>query len=438
MDDIRILIGNFNSEDLWSDGKEATIERPDFLGIRSVINNLDELFLYLAREQDIVILRRKPNSEFLNYLKELGVVLPHFYVVKEGDSTKTLGELILNDTELMERLKTKAVKSKIQGYELPVIPYSITGCEEKIAAQIGGRIGSPAHLPKLFNNKEYARKLLKSYEINMPFGHACKDMQEFKTVSHAMLSDYGSIIIKELIGSGGTKLYIIRSEEQLAKLCRIYDREENRQKSILVERYYPSRESYNYQYMLRGGKAIPYAFSRQLLLNGKIMGSYFSHVYTRENELVRMHFNLSLPIARHIAESGYNGIVGFDSIVCEDGTLFPIVDINCRINLSTIFHGIRNNYFKSKYAQFYCIELKKKSLMDFETIRKEYLSDPYNMERKEGMVILNTNSLFNNVSDGIIKVGRFYIGLFYNTIDGLQKNFQDLKGKLKATGGENR
>ena len=76
--------------------------------------------------------------------------------------------------------------------------------------------------------------------------------------------------------------------------------------------------------------------------------------------------------------------------------------------------------------------------MDFETIRKEYLSDPYNMERKEGMVILNTNSLFNNVSDGIIKVGRFYIGLFYNTIDGLQKNFQDLKGKLKATGGENR
>lgn len=430
MDNIRILIGNFNSEELWANGDEATIPKPDLLGVKSVIAKMDELFIYLARKQDIVILREKPSTEFLDYLKELQIVLPKIYVVKNGSSPKQIGELLLEDRKLIEELQNKVMVYKITGGEVEVVPYCITVHEERFAALIGGKISSSSILPRLYNNKEYARELLMKYGIEQPIGTICMDIEEFRLVSHDMLHRYGKIIIKEIYGSGGSNLYIVQSDNELSKLCKLYDREENRQKKILVEKYYETVESYNYQYLIRTGSFIPYSFSRQILLNGKIMGSFFAPVDVSKNELKKRHFSLASPIVEHIANSGYQGIVGFDGILCDDGKLFPIVDINCRINLSTIFHVIHSTYFNTNYAQFYCIELKMKGRMDFSDIIKEYIADPYNMKKKEGMVVLNTNSLFSNIKNGMIRLGRMYIGMFYNDRSNLVDNYNKLLKKL--------
>lgn len=437
MGNIRIFIGNFNSETLWSKGDEATIQKPDFMGVNSVIARMDELFIFLARKQDIVILRKYPDKLFLDYLKELQVVIPEIYAVKNGESTKHIGELILEDKMLMKILKNKASQCKLIGCDLEVVPYSITYFEEKIAVMIGGSISSPANLPKIYNNKEYARDLLKRYSIEMPKGHICKDIEEFQSVSFNMLTGYGKIIIKELIGSGGANVYIIQSKEQLEKFCRIYNHKENIHKKILIEKFYDVLESYNYQYLIREGTVIPYTFSRQLLLNGKIIGSYFDSTDNEKNKFIKECFISASPIAKHIAESGYNGIVGFDNIICEDGCYFPIVDINCRINLSTIFNVIHKTYFNSNYAQFYCIELKMKKLPKFYDFIDKNIIDPYDMQKKEGMVVLNSNSLSSIVTDGIIKLGRIYVGMFYNDLSKLQDRYNTLLKKINVMEGMN-
>ena len=413
---IRLFIGNFNGDDLWAGENDLKLIKPDFLGIKSTINNLDELFLYLAEESDMVILRKYPDREFLNYIEKLQVTIPEIYTVKNGDSDKALGKLILEDEDLLSQLKQKINEYKVKGYETELIPYIITYLEENIATVIGAAVKGQLNLIKLFNNKEATRELLINCGIKVPTGYICSSVSEFRSVSSQYLDKYDSIIIKELTGSGGSGLYIIHSKEQLNRFCNLYDSKKNRNKKVLIEKFYKVSESYNYQFFIRDGEVIPYTFSRQILIHGKIIGSFFDQPMTDINSLIKEHFEKAYPAAKYIAECGYKGIVGFDSILCADGNLLPVVDINCRINLSTIFHVIQKRYFKSKYAKFYCIETIAANDIPFKEILNRYNIDYYRPDKGEGMVILNANALTGNTKESKVKMGRFFIGLFYNDL----------------------
>ena len=85
-----IYIGNFNCEDIWN--KDNTIKLPtlDLKEVRSVIYNLEELIIYLANPEDIVILRNLPNQDFVKQLKTLGIEIPKIVTPYANDMNKAI------------------------------------------------------------------------------------------------------------------------------------------------------------------------------------------------------------------------------------------------------------------------------------------------------------------------------------------------------------
>ena len=115
-----------------------------------------------------------------------------------------------------------------------------------------------------------------------------------------------------------------------------------------------------------------------------------------------------------MASIGYKGIIGFDSLVCENNEVFPIVDINCRINLSTIFFEILNKYFKTQYACFFYKEYVLDEPIEFDRLVKRLGASAYSSITQEGIVILNYAALNRNIVTKRGKIGRVFYGIFSN------------------------
>ncbi|MDF2841857.1 MAG: phosphoribosylaminoimidazole carboxylase synthetase [Herbinix sp.] len=426
MDKIKILVGNLECEESWADGTEVRIPMLDILGINNIIKAYDELFLFLGNKQDILILRNAPDPAYIDYIKALKITIPRIWIVKENDFAKSLGELILEDKELLDKLKAEVINNKKTDSEVELIPFGITCHEKKIADYIGVELSSSPTLSAKLNNKEIARNIIRQCGIALPTGHVCSNFNEFDLISKDYLNMYGAFIIKELYGSGGSSAYIIRTRRQRDNFAALYRKNMSENKRILIERYYKSVGSFNTQYYIINRKVIPYAFSRQILHNSKIMGSYFNNTQTLCDEIMREHFCLSYPAAKYIADQGYHGIVGFDSIIKDDKKIFPIVDINCRTNLSTIFYEILSKYFKTRYALFYCLELRNIKNLNIKELIDNYFPDKYDIERREGMIVLNFNSTQVNRSENILNYGRVFIGMFYNDETIINIMFQKL------------
>ncbi len=69
---------------------------------------------------------------------------------------------------------------------------------------------------------------------------------------------------------------------------------------------------------------IPHCFSKQVIVyqNGKIMGSVFNDIDRSGKELWKRLYKMSYVLLEKIRETGYRGVVGFDSIFSQQENVF--------------------------------------------------------------------------------------------------------------------
>lgn len=419
--DKNIILGDFACEKFWSGPEELHIPHIDFSNIHAIIENMDELLLFLAGPHDVLILRNQPDPSFLRYLEALHVEIPQILTVGQERRSGSISWLAANDTSLLAAL-TEMGKS---GPPLFLRPYGITSYEEMLAEKIQAKVLNTHRMAASLNCKSTFRALLKD-AVPMPQGDLCQGLRDIIRVGSDYIKEYGRIVLKELHNAGGAGLAVVDSE---AKLWNLLDMcEPTYHKKILLERWIDVKASYNIQFYIENGQAFPHAFSSQIIENGKIKGSVFEDKKDKAYaSLFRKHIMAAEPVLRAVSASGYAGIVGIDSVMGCDGEFFPAIDINCRINLSTIFHEIASRYFISKASRFFYVDIHSRNKIEFSHLFSSLGPLHYNPNRNEGVVILNFTALNINKSQRGYSTGRVFFGAFSDS----QAKVTELCGRVE-------
>src|SRR4051794_27831875 len=105
-----VFVGNFEVEEQWARA-EVTLPRVSAASGDAVVNHMDEFAMLLAGRDDHVVLKARPDEEYLGYLEGLGLALPRLHVVARQEPRRTVTEDVLADPALLRVLSGLATGS---------------------------------------------------------------------------------------------------------------------------------------------------------------------------------------------------------------------------------------------------------------------------------------------------------------------------------------
>lgn len=211
---------------------------------------------------------------------------------------------------------------------------------------------------KLFNRKDYLIYL--SGILNFPLPASEVVMGNQITASNSLF--------KNLISSGGSGIY---SFSELMKIKTWAERKNMAQdwalskwmKQDVVNRALDVNcygHSESPEFNLACVKYDQNRLSLQHDLN-PVIDTKFEHILRKTYEKVRIH----------LISQGYSGFFGIDGIMGKDGKLFPVIDLNVRMNKSHVLHQVAKRIkFPRPHISFFRLRFVNKRWLNFQDFWK--------------------------------------------------------------------
>jgi D-alanine-D-alanine ligase-like ATP-grasp enzyme len=330
-----VFFGNFEVEQHWARG-EHTLPRFSAESANAVVNHMDEFALLLAGADDHVVLKVRPDEDYLAYLTGLGVRLPRIHVVREQDLQSTVTEDARRDPVLLHEL------SALVADGAHIVAHGVSEVEERVAELTGLPIAGPdSARSKAINSKIYSRRVADELGLRQPQGWACETLDELTEAMAAVrdqLDGATTFAVKEAFGVSGKGIATVdnpRRADRLRDLIakRVRDSGDERI-AFVVERWVAKTGDLNYQFTVGHDGSVRFDFVKeQLTENGVHKGHRIPARITpaQHDELV----DAAERLGKRLAADGYFGVVGVDAMVDPDGGLYPVIEINARYNMST-------------------------------------------------------------------------------------------------------
>ncbi len=388
---IIIWICNIGAEKYWGELSAGMVDRDENI----VVNRIEEMNLLVCREQDIVILRKKPEEEYLNRLRELGFSIPTILSPREVDLLTPISELVLKDEGLLHELKAIASKKE----EVYFVPYAVTSLEEKIAEKAGLKImGAPSSVNAKVNDKIFNREISEKLGFTVCKGKVCSSVDEIRQEYEELTNEepaFEKVIIKEPRGASGKGLYIIDSKEKLESSLRMIARFSRGRPDgkWLVEGWYKKKSDINYQiYVSSDGAVRVFSIKQQLLRDTVYIGSKMPS--DLEDNVLNSYKEYGRKIGEYLFEIGFTGVAGIDSIITEQDVVIPIIEINGRFTLSTYISFAANIFGKAKILSRY-FRLTPDSPVGYADICRELdrRGILISTDKKEGVFVYTSGTL---------------------------------------------
>ncbi len=334
---------NIGIEEEWTKGRFSVKNVEE----QRAIQHMEESLLLLAKRQDIVILRRMPETDFLYELEEIGFELPHILCPMGIDYFKTITELVLEDESLLSILRDLS-KGKV--YYL--VPYGVTKREEKLSELTGMKIkGSKSEIVRKTNSKLYARRLAEELGMACPKGIVCHSIGEIKDAWTRLQREFSKVIVKQLYGASGQGLFLVDNGVKLKRILYALNRFATKNDRWIVEGWYEDKVDLNAQLFLHDNGGVEVlSIKRQILNNTVYRGSMFPVSISEEN--LEHYQNKLLIVGNALYEEGVRGVVGMDSIITNN-VIYPIIEINVRFTLSTYLGFLPRIFEKCFFQSMY-------------------------------------------------------------------------------------
>jgi phosphoribosylaminoimidazole carboxylase (NCAIR synthetase) len=421
-----IWLFNIGAEKYWHAVHEGIKDRNE----DRLVNRMEEMNLLVCREQDILILREHPDPYFLDKLKDWGFDIPSILVPESVDPYTPISELVLNDTKLQLKLADIASNQN----DVYFVPYAVTKLEEQIAEICGLQLlASPSEINATVNDKIFNRKISEELSLEVCKGRVCNSIQEIGQVYEQLVNSapfFEKVIIKEPYGASGKGLYIIENELKLspllARLARMSKNNTNAQ--WLVEGWYRTQADLNIQiYISPSGETRVFSMKKQILKDTVYIGSQMPAELSQD--VMDSYVELGMRIGVYLYEIGYRGIAGIDSIITEDGTIIPIIEINGRFTLSTYISFLGSVVGSKKVFSRY-LKIVSDATYSFKDIcsvleREQLL---YRKESGEGVLIYTSGTLptkYDEAKGGY--TGRLFALMVAENWDAVERYNTDLE-----------
>lgn len=428
-----IFIGNFGSEESWHEDETFKIPYIVDISAKRIFRYCDELELYLASEDDVVILRQTLDIDFKKYLRKAGIRLPHLEIVSFEREDYTLTQIILEDKDLLDRLTKRVKRANSKGEDIYIVPYCVSHKEVELALKIGAKIlPVDSDICSYLNNKIVVRKIASKINCSLPKGMICNGIDELRVAYAEFFKTDETVVIKELFGIGGKGLVIIRNKEEFNVFCDILAKNPlNSSNKILIEKWYDVLYSLNCQFLI-SDKIYPYVCSQQVLDNGIFVGSHIPAESVISYQEADKHMEQTYKICGIIQETGYRGVVGIDTITTNKNEYFYAIDINARFNTSTFFNAAKYLIGSPTAVIGRWFEFKYVDSISFIELLQIFGEGIYDRNTKKGYFILNFSTLNVNskFQSSKLKKGKVFVLIAGDDDKAVKKQCEKLSARV--------
>ncbi len=336
----RVWVCNTDVESEWA--LPVRTEMP-YRGIRQIIfNHFEEILLSSVGPSSFAILRKKPDSEFTDYLKSLGIELPTILVAGESAEKPWLptSRLVTQSPPLINILSKLVSDGKASILE----NFGVSKIVEQIAGLSGLSIPSAgSEASKFISRKSFSRIISKKLGIHIPDGEICDSAKEAIAVVKATRSKIREcpVVVKPELAAAGRGQLIIQNRQDIDRINDMISNEyiESYGTPLIVERWHPNAKTLSYEFQvvsdefgseniilrkaLKDDKNRNYGYFYPADIKGKLF-----------NEIQKAANSLAIELWENYR---YYGPVRCDALLLQDGGLFPVLELNAR---HSFFHFI--------------------------------------------------------------------------------------------------
>ncbi|OIU69829.1 hypothetical protein BHE18_02660 [Rossellomorea aquimaris] len=433
-----IYINNFEVEEKWQHKELVSLPNISLGNSSSIVNRMEELGIFLAAEQDYVILKDFVDPHYKTYLNEQGFRLPNLLYVEENDPSLTITENILKCPKTIERLKSFG-KDNVY-----LMPFGTSQLEERLSELTGIPLATPsAEISADVNSKIFSRMINERSNLEQIPGASCNSIQEledsFSLLKH-VLDNGGKLVIKEAMGVSGKGIVVIDSEKKFYQYLKLLKKSSQRngstKLSMVIEKWIDKACDINYQFIVSKEGYVDFNFAKESIVeNGVHQGHIIpSRLDAKQLELLK---KAAVKIGGLLHEAGYFGVAGVDAILSSDGKIYPNLEINARFNMSTYQTLIQEVCVSDKDAAIAKkINISTYNQLNFEDILFAAGDLLYSKESKKGLLVTNfatvnaTRKDMNQHNDG-----RLYFMIIETNIERLQFIEDEFKNRLSTITG---
>ncbi|MFF4016208.1 ATP-grasp domain-containing protein [Streptomyces sp. NPDC001843] len=394
-----LFLGNFEVEQQWARG-EHTLPRLSAATANAVVNHMDEFALLMGGGSDHVVLKTRPDDDYLAFLDGLGVELPRIHVAGHQDPQRTVTEDALDDPALIKALSGLAADG------CRITAHGISQHEQRLAAATGLPLAGPDPVTcKAVNSKVYSRRVADELGLRQPRGWACETLTQLADAFAAATDDTGARhVVKEAFGVSGKGIAVLesrrRSDRILGMLRKQAERSGNEAVAFVVEEWVAKQADLNYQFTVSRDGSVHFDFVKEQLTEG---GVHKGHRMPARLSAAQQHVvrDAADRLGKRLAADGFFGVVGVDAMVDPAGELYPVVEINARNNMSTYQVGLQERFVTAgriAVARHYPLRLT--SPLPFEETRRLLDGLLFDTSRGTGLLVNNYATVNAAFPDG--------------------------------------
>lgn len=416
-DTVLVYLNNFEVEEYWNEQGVLKLPSLSIGSASDVVNRMEELGVFLAGEQDVVLLKSLPDPGFVADARAVGFGRSRFIATESNEPGMNITASILHCPRTLEKLRELAHDRSIQTY---LVPFGVSDQEEELSRQTGIPLAvPPANVFRKVNDKGYARRLNAELGIRQIPGCECSSLEELSSgFEHlkSVLEQGGRLVLKDSMGVSGKGITVIAEESRFRKCMSLLEKQASkngtRTVNYVLEQWMNKTCDLNYQILIDRTGEIEFLGVKESLVE---QGVHQGHLMPPrlDNNQIAVIQDAAFRIGAALHRDGYYGIAGIDAILDEDGSVWPNLEINARFNMSTYQINIQNRWISEGMfglAKKYALRLKEP--LEYEDLRSvlgQLLFDPL---KGEGLLINN----FATVNAAFKSKGSLFSGRLYGVI----------------------
>ncbi|KAF4410834.1 MULTISPECIES: hypothetical protein [Streptomyces] len=338
--------GTFDAERWWRPHDLAVLPAVTMPGGRSAVDAMDELLAGFCRPGDVLVTRHPVADVVRDGLAACGITFEP-YAVSPAPGTADRPDPGTADGPALSTADGPPVTVDAMIAADPAARERIAACEEwqpyavlPDTAALAARLGGPDRLPPVsvvaeVNSKTWSDGLVR--KRGLP--GAARVVRSAGELEAAVLECGFPAVVKDPYGVSGRGALELTTPGVLAAVRRAVGRQEakGRRVELLVQPVYPKRCDFSgHLAVAPGGRATVLGVQTMSNRGFRHMGSQPADPGLTAVLMRAGYFDVLAEVADALADAGYWGPAGVDSMLLDDGTLIPVLEINARHSLGLL------------------------------------------------------------------------------------------------------
>lgn len=404
---------NFEVERFWSNVNPKHILGPSFPSGLVHLVAPEQHVLCVSRPQDIIVLRNQPDPGLFQYLKSLGLGQGHVYSIESSSThwNESLSQCVLRQPEHISSLRALVKKNQVKY----LTPFGATVADSSLAKELGLSLScAEATTSERVNSKIFSHEINHAASYSAIPGNIATTITELREYGTSFLGQ-GEILIKDPMGVSGKGIKRISSSIELENYIQYLEKRQFSKFELLVESLLDKTMDFNAQLIVKkNGEVVPLIIKTAITKDGKHLGHVSGvDLPTETSECIH---NASLYIGQKLYAKEFYGIAGHDAIQTRDGNIYPNLEINARLNQSSLQWTLDQGLQCNNYFWFGFIEIETDSKLSFSRAIK-ILDDGsllFTAEQPRGFLPINSFSFDHQSGEKMRLYGAYYFNRFEN------------------------